>query len=69
MDRTHSVVPILSAVGKDSPALRASRSSLEDNRVGKVSHSVTYSMSLRKCLVVKEGQEREASKFKLKDKM
>ena len=55
-------------LGRDS---KASKDSLNSLSKGKLVHhrSETYSMSLRKCLVVKEGQEREASKFKLKDKM
>ena len=54
--------------GRDS---KASKDSLNSLNKGKLVHhrSETYSMSLRKCLVVKEGQECEASKFKLKDKM
>ena len=54
--------------GKDS---KASKDSLNSLSKGKLVHhrSETYSMSLRKCLVVKVGQVREASKFKLKDKM
>ena len=49
VDRTHSEVPILSAVDRDSQDLRVSQSSSEDSRVAKVSHLVIYSMNSREC--------------------
>ena len=54
--------------GKDSKASKDSLNSLSDKKVVH-HHSEIYSMSLRKCLVAKVGQECEASKFKQRDRM
>lgn len=65
VDRIHSAVETHS--GKAS---KASRDSLHSSSKEKVHHRLeTYSMSLRKCLVVKVDQECEASKFKPKGRM